>query len=418
VKLLKNPTIKAELMFVIASAQIFTKFTGFFQREKPLIHLLYSELSELIHVLIGRACKKLLDYDKVFEPENLLAAADVVVSIEIHDELKKANLTDKERLLFLNNARNHYVEACKYVLKTSSFLSSYKFLKSCTCLRPDQRTKEESCLNIVRVAKVMPWKIPTDRLTDEWKLLQLEDVEEGSTTSRIDLYWNQFFSKRTVTGELKYLVLFKLVKGVLSLSHGQADVERDFSVSRRIVTYDRTSMKERTLNAYMNVKSALRTYDNKPHLVYISKDLLANTRCANQKYKAYLENERIKKEEAQRKKIEEEERLEQEQKRAEQVEKNRKMISEKEEKLKQLRKEEGRATASADKLLQEANDRLKKAIVTKNLTEISVAQAMIEGVSTMRKNATAIQKEAYNAEKNVTKRKTDLINNLSKKCKS
>jgi len=56
--LIKKPTLKAEVYFVINSASIFTKFTGFFQKNKQLIHVLYSELNMLVTTLIGRFCRQ------------------------------------------------------------------------------------------------------------------------------------------------------------------------------------------------------------------------------------------------------------------------------------------------------------------------------------------------------------------------
>ncbi|XP_067127543.1 uncharacterized protein [Centruroides vittatus] len=47
-KLLKCSTIKAELYLGISSAELFTKFTGHFQCNDPLIHKLYSELFTLV----------------------------------------------------------------------------------------------------------------------------------------------------------------------------------------------------------------------------------------------------------------------------------------------------------------------------------------------------------------------------------
>ena len=56
-EVVKKPTMKAELNFVISSAHIFTSVTGFFQKEEPLIHLLHSVLSSLVMKLLGRICK-------------------------------------------------------------------------------------------------------------------------------------------------------------------------------------------------------------------------------------------------------------------------------------------------------------------------------------------------------------------------
>ena len=92
--LLRKPTIKTELYFIISSASIFTKFTGIFQKE-PLIHILYKELSELLQTLIGRFCKKSTEVKKQTKLENLLTSGnylsvkEIYCNSEISEELKK-----------------------------------------------------------------------------------------------------------------------------------------------------------------------------------------------------------------------------------------------------------------------------------------------------------------------------------------
>lgn len=68
-------------------------------------------------------------------------------------------------------------------------------------------------------------------------------------------------------GRLKYPNILKVVKASLALSHGNATIERGFSISVRILTGDRASMCESTLNALMTTKSALRYSNNKPKCV-------------------------------------------------------------------------------------------------------------------------------------------------------
>jgi len=56
---LKRPTLKAELLFVISSAKVFPRFTETFQRDEPMVHLLYSELRQLFTTLALSVSKRL-----------------------------------------------------------------------------------------------------------------------------------------------------------------------------------------------------------------------------------------------------------------------------------------------------------------------------------------------------------------------
>lgn len=56
---------------------------------------------------------------------------------------------------------------------------------------------------------------------------------------RIDAYWHRIFERQNDINECKYPQISLVVKNVLALSHGNADVERGFSVSLKILTEDK-----------------------------------------------------------------------------------------------------------------------------------------------------------------------------------
>ena len=74
-------------------------------------------------------------------------------------------------------------------------------------------------------------------VTDEWKVYHEGSViDSDSTTQRIDHYWASVFQEKNMQGKFKYSVLQKLVKSLLSLAYGNADVERSVSANKRTVT--------------------------------------------------------------------------------------------------------------------------------------------------------------------------------------
>src|SRR5678815_2342152 len=116
--------------------------------------------------------------------------------------------------------------------------------------------------------------------------IQLEKAEPESEKKSIDLYGTQFFNKTDPSvNTSRFPTVERVVKASLSLSHGNADVERAFSTSGRTLTSTRSSMSERTLNALITVKSALKMYDNKPYLISLTPELLSMGRLA---YKQYI----------------------------------------------------------------------------------------------------------------------------------
>ena len=112
---------------------------------------------------------------------------------------------------------------------------------------------------ITRIAKAAPALLndtEVDQVRDDCLNSSLEDINEiwiiesksddGSKIGkiiyrRIDYCWNRVLSIKTADGRLKFSTLFKLIKNILSISHGNADVERVFSINENIVTTNRSS---------------------------------------------------------------------------------------------------------------------------------------------------------------------------------
>lgn len=197
----------------------------------------------------------------MFKLENLVQVKNVVVSEKIQEEFKILKIREKDILIFLKNAQQHYLAACKHILLKSSITNS--FLKNLRCLGPTERFKNRSISQFLTICKHLPFYVETDVLINEWTLLKLEKDDEKSAELRIDHYWKQFFTKTNLSGGEKYPNVSKIVKACLSLVHGSADIERSFSCSGRILTEDRASMCERTLNAILYSKDALKHYNNK-----------------------------------------------------------------------------------------------------------------------------------------------------------
>lgn len=247
----------------------------------------------------------------------------------------------------MNNAKKHYVAAGKHVINKSGLQNT--FIKYCQCLNPKAVDNSRSSKYIVQVAKSLPIPIKLDLLVDEWNLLKCEVVQEGSADWRIEEYWNQIFILKTASGEQKYPTVSKVVKTVLAASHGNADVERGFSTSGRILTDDRASMVEKTLNAFMIVKSVLRSYANEPHQVPITKNLLMMAQKAYANYKLYLEEEKQKKVAENEEKSKAKERKAAEEQDRKKMKELKSSIERREEEVKILRKDEEEKRQTAEK---------------------------------------------------------------------
>ena len=112
--------MKAQLEFVLASAELFTTFTQLFQKEEPLIHVLHSEIKKLVVTLCGRVFTPyLVTETENYSPEMLNLAEKFaekpIVSVNVEwASCEKATLKDKA--IFYVNVRKHFIAGIRHIL--------------------------------------------------------------------------------------------------------------------------------------------------------------------------------------------------------------------------------------------------------------------------------------------------------------
>jgi hypothetical protein len=424
VALLRDPTIMAEIHFVISVGQVFTDFSKTFQKEEPLIHLLYDELNNLAKVLMNRFIKsEVMAKEENFKeetldnPNNFVSREKIVLGDDVHNHIQKLNEGQKQA--FISSVRNHYVAAVRHLFQKSLSFHKKSVIRHLNFLQLSELNSSCSCDNVSSVAKVLPVECRLDTLADEWKLLQQSSVSgneraaaSASSPRRIDEEWNAVVSEKNVLGSPKYPVLSGIVKTSLILAHGSADVERRFSRSRRVLTEDRACMSERTLNGRLNVIDGMARYKNRAELVPITKRLLALARNAWNSYERYLEDERKKKEELKQREEDEAEHREAERKKKECLQNKKQRIDQLENELdekKQMAKSKGEI---ADSLLKEASDRLLSAVKKGDLQKIELAQSMLTTAMGKHQEEREIAENVEKIQKNVEKRKSAMISDF------
>ena len=218
------------------SSALFFKFTHLYQKQEPLIHMLYDHVKELVVSLMCCSCTpeavkkfKASPFVEVFQSENLKPLKDMSLSEEM--EILTAHLSDLEKDKFVSQIRKHYVADGKYILLKKVMFS--RLFKCLSCIQPDKICSKasEKKFRILAVLLHVPYE--EENLMDEWRLLQFEEMK---SRSRIDHFWCQVFSIKNTDDNLKYENIARIIKAALTLSHGNADIERSFSRSSRIMT--------------------------------------------------------------------------------------------------------------------------------------------------------------------------------------
>jgi hypothetical protein len=368
----------ARLNFIHSIADLFQPFLTKLQSEVTLIHILYDELAQLLRLLLQRFVKaetmkdksdaQLLKINLDCRPiENCEFGSETMKLIR---KLKRENnpqcaLLQKDMLAFLQ-AVVRYLQARLPLNNT--------FLQNVRCLQPSQRSSTAGNTMIAALCNCMP-QISTgisfaDKVITEWRLYQADTeitpdwvVSSNGVLLTVDKYWSRVSKQVDSLGTPKYSNLMVVVKAALAVGHGQADVERGFSLNNHIIVDSRVALKEKTVVALRTVKDVINRYSN-VDTIPITMQMIRQYRGAHASYTAHL---------ASVEKAEQEE--------AAKTEEIARAETEKEKTVKRKAQIE-KKQSEGEQLIAEATQRLAKATSTStsdmNVKDILAAQALLQ----------------------------------------
>ena len=88
-------------------------------------------------------------------------------------------------------------------------------------------------------------------------------------------YWRRVLDPQNSTGSPRYYVLSKLVKAVIWLAHGNAEVQRSLSVKSKALTSERSLLSDDSINASTLSNDAIRvTGSRQAHKILITASLM------------------------------------------------------------------------------------------------------------------------------------------------
>ncbi|CAF1225658.1 unnamed protein product [Rotaria sordida] len=365
---------------------VFKKQLVWFQQEQPLVHLLYNECCSLLRNVLLSFVKEELIRDK--ESIQLLTVSFELqnnqknnINIDVGETTRMCikDLSPNEKVVFFEDVRKIYCNITKDLIK--SLPISNDFLRHLQCFQPSMRKHETSRASIMYLARNLPHLLTSeevDRVDAEWRVYEMADISDEwikkSTNSSsnsteyvpIDKYWYQVFSSVTSNGAPQYLVLIKLVKCLLSLSHGNSDVERGFSQNNKLVSNDRSLLIESSISGLRATNAGIKFYgDGKTHMVPTTSTLLSNVQEAYSRYAKDIEE--------QQKLINSIDVING--KRASNVQ--HEQLEEKENQLIKEQKTLQDELTKATKMLEEGSTRLATAMNNKEFNEIGIAEVLL-----------------------------------------
>ncbi|CAF1138765.1 unnamed protein product [Rotaria magnacalcarata] len=371
----------------------FWKRLVWLQKQKIIVHILYEECTDFLRnvlqcfvkddLLINKTGKQLLTVQFDVQLNQKLES-----KIEIGDSTRLAlnELSANDRNVFFKDVRDIYIMITRELLRLLPLGND--FLRHLQFMHPLIRQQESARTSLMIVARDLPQMLSgndIDELHAEWRMYENENIpdewyeqvnvtSESPQTTRyysVDHYWKHVLSIKNSSGNVKFVVLGKLVKSLLSLSHGNSDIESDLSENEMFVTDDRSSLNIATINGLRATKEGVRFYGaGKVHEVPVSKALVDSIDLAYTRYSTDQEKTQkiIKDKEALNASVQ-------------LLKENELRLAENEQKLIDEQKSLQNELDNASKMLDEANYRLQAAITAKNFGDIKTAHLLIESVS-------------------------------------
>ena len=263
--------------------------------------------------VVGENTGKKLMSVELSKPENQLSDLLIEVGETTRKKALKKLKPGQEKGGLLIDMRKFYQTATMYLMDRLPVGSG--IVKDISCLNPQLRKADQGMQEVQRAARRLPQIVTEEELpmlNDEWKVYQVQDIPEdwyilgckddGTIEyRRVDHYWQKVLDQKNFTGAPRYKVLAKLVKAVLCLAHGNAEVERSLSENKKVLTNERTLLSDASINALRSTKDAIRvTASGQAHMMPITPALMQARRSANSVYTARLAEERELKEKSRR----------------------------------------------------------------------------------------------------------------------
>lgn len=302
---IKNKLLRAQIAFFQSLAEKSTPFLTEFQTDAPMAPFLYTSLRSILNSVMQQIVKKEVydntDLTKIdlTKKENLKTAKNIMLGFGTKSAIRSCNdFTEQDILRFRNECRE-----CLVVFSTRmTDRSPLKFTltKSITCFDPQKALEGaerdvSSLLETLVKSSVITGSEADKALLQFTQLTSRNVVHEKLKTfkrneTRLDNFWVEILKE--LDDEPKELK--RVVKVVLLLSHGNAAVERGFSINKDCIVPNQT---EKSLVAQRNVIEAINLIGGVEN-ISVTKEMIHAARNARARYEESLEeHKRLKEEE-------------------------------------------------------------------------------------------------------------------------
>ena len=309
----KCPLMPAKLMVFESVAHQFDEFLVRYQTDRPMVPFLCRDLDTLLRGICQRFVKK-----SVLDEAN---TAGLLVKLNVSDvnvhvlyakidpgfsaarklkELatrKKHPVSERGRMEFRLECKKMLIRATEKLLEKCPL--TYTMTRNLSCMDPTMMAaNKDDC--VAKFGRVLHKMVDLNQIREqecdvvqrEYRAFLDEVVATNNTVfkefqcdkERLDSFLVTFMKGDT------YAKLWAVTKKILILSHGQATVERGFSINSALIV---ENLKEESVVSQRLVFDAIAA-EGGVLSVPITKSLLSYAQAARQKYMTYLDEQKVK----------------------------------------------------------------------------------------------------------------------------
>lgn len=283
-------------------------FLTAFQTDRPMLPCMSLSLYTLLKSLLNRFIKSELVIEatsplkilklKPTDKEQQLDYQKVDVGFVAQQMLKEKSgkLSERQVLQFRMECKDFLAKTASKLLDKTPI--NYRLVRNMSCLDPRLMASEkEGCVN--KMKRVLAILVEAHRLKaaecDEviYQFGQFldecagnpdfQDFDPSEPSSRVDTLLYEHMA-----GDKQLTKVWRVIELLLLMSHGQATVERGFSVNKEVAV---ENLSERSFIAQRIIHDHIESVEGLAN-VKISKQLLMSSAGARQKYLSYLEEQK------------------------------------------------------------------------------------------------------------------------------
>ena len=310
VSAITDPLMICKFKFFAATAKILNKFLLKFQTDKPMVPFLAHALDEIIRnfctsfllkeTLDNAKTCRLLSKVKFTDPSVQKRASDVdpgiVLKLELSYLRKNGKITENQVLKFKRDITSYLSELCVHLAEKSPV--KFSLTRNCRCFIPALLIETPDVCQ-ARYGHVLENLLAAEQISEGFveeakqefpKFLRVckenrqDFLNFDSDNDRLDtFYWSHIENMKSIEK------VAEVLKIVLTLSHGQASVERGFSVNKSLLV---ENLSAKSLISQRIVYDHMNFHNLTPENFIINPALRKSVRNARNEYEKYLEEKR------------------------------------------------------------------------------------------------------------------------------